>query len=202
VIDGDTIEIHGQRVRLFGIDAPESRQPCTSDGTVWRCGQKAAFALADLVGWDWVRCENLGWDRYKRIVGICYLDDLSINSWMVRQGWALDYTQYSKGRFAKEEAEARLMKRGIWQGEFDRPWDWRRAQSSTSSTPGKSQEVPNSGDTASCQIKGNINSRGEQIYHVPGGAFYGQTRIDTARGEHWFFTESEAQAAGWRRSKR
>ena len=50
VIDGDTIEIHGQRIRFHGIDAPESRQTCVAGGEEWRCGQEAALALAELIG--------------------------------------------------------------------------------------------------------------------------------------------------------
>ena len=64
VIDGDTIEIHGQRIRLHGIDAPESGQSCVADGERWRCGQKAAFALADFIGRSPVRCDGQGTDRY------------------------------------------------------------------------------------------------------------------------------------------
>jgi endonuclease YncB( thermonuclease family) len=64
VIDGDTIEIHGQRIRLFGIDAPESSQLCVRPtGERWRCGQRASFALADRIGRATVRCEPRDVDR-------------------------------------------------------------------------------------------------------------------------------------------
>ena len=73
VIDGDTLEIHGQRIRLHGIDAPESRQFCEKNGKKYRCGQQAALALADKVGRATIRCEQRDIDRYKRIVAVCRL---------------------------------------------------------------------------------------------------------------------------------
>lgn len=57
------------------------------------------------------------------------------------------------------------------------------------------------GDKA-CLIKGNVSHRGERIYHVPGGEFYGRTMINPLKGERWFCSESDARAAGWRRSRR
>ncbi|MGB8526343.1 MAG: thermonuclease family protein [Rhodoplanes sp.] len=67
VIDGDTIEIHGQRIRLFGIDAPESSQLCVRPtGERWRCGQRASFALADRVGRATVSCQPHDDDRLGR----------------------------------------------------------------------------------------------------------------------------------------
>ncbi len=71
VIDGDTIEIQGQRIRLHGIDAPESRQLCRLDGKPWQCGKDAANALAEKIARRPVTCEDLARDRYKRIIGRC-----------------------------------------------------------------------------------------------------------------------------------
>ena len=56
VIDGDTIEVAGERIRLHGIDAPESKQKCTAEGKEWACGQEATFALARFIGTHWVTC--------------------------------------------------------------------------------------------------------------------------------------------------
>lgn len=95
VIDGDTIEIHSQRTRLFGIDAPESRQACEAGGYEYRCGQLAALALADHVGRQVVACEPRDTDRYRRIVAICRAGGEDLNAWLVSEGWALAYRHYS-----------------------------------------------------------------------------------------------------------
>src|SRR5471030_1179789 len=96
VVDGDTIEIHGQRIRLHGIDAPESRQECTrSDGTSWRCGQQAALVLSDRIGRSVVHCDARGHDRYGRIISVCLKDTEDLNRWMVANGWAVAYRKYS-----------------------------------------------------------------------------------------------------------
>ncbi len=89
VIDGDTLEIHGQRIRLHGIDAPESRQLCRLDGKPWQCGKDAANALAEKIARRPVTCEDLGRDRHKRIIGRCTVAGEDIDAWMVSQGWAL-----------------------------------------------------------------------------------------------------------------
>ena len=114
IIDGDTIEIQHQRIRLFGIDAPEGRQRCTANGKPWRCGQQSTFALAEFIGKAWVRCVEKDRDRYKRIVAVCYLGDKNINAWMVRNGWAVDYRRYSNGAYRAKQLHAERGKLGIW----------------------------------------------------------------------------------------
>lgn len=125
VIDGDTIEIHGQRIRLHAIDAPESRQTCTRGGRTWRCGREAALALADRIGRRPVTCDRRDIDRYGRVVSVCREGGEDLNAWMVRSGWALAYRRYGRD-YIRAEAEAQRNRRGLWSGEFIAPWDWRR----------------------------------------------------------------------------
>ncbi len=127
VIDGDTIEVHGQRIRLHGIDAPESRQLCRLDGKPWQCGKDAANALADKIARRPVTCEDLGRDRYKRIIGRCTVAGEDLGEWLVREGLSLAYRRYSLD-YTNMEAAAQAARRSIWAGEFVKPWEWRRGK--------------------------------------------------------------------------
>lgn len=131
VIDGDTIEIHGQRVRLWGIDAIESGQLCQLDGKPWRCGQDAALGLDARLQNQVVSCRPLNQDRYGRIVAKCAVQGRDLGSWLVSEGIALDYTYYSSGAYKSEQASAQAEMLGIWRGSFEMPWEWRRAHRST-----------------------------------------------------------------------
>jgi endonuclease YncB( thermonuclease family) len=189
VIDGDTLEIHGTKIRLLGIDAVEAPQKCGSGSDQWPCGRRAAFALSDLIGEKPLRCEPRDRDRYGRTVAMCFLSELDVNEWMVRQGWAVAYARYSTA-YVEVEATARAARRNIWSGEFTRPDEYRRGGSNAavSSAP------------SACAIKGSI-SEGAKVYHLPGSEWYGRTRIDTSKGERWFCSEQEAIAAGWRSTR-
>lgn len=128
VIDGDTIEIHGQRIRLHAIDAPESSQRCnTAVGEDWRCGRDAAWALSDMIGSRQVICEQKDIDRYGRMVAVCHLDDMDIARRMVAEGWAVAYRKYGRDYVSVEE-DASSSRRGLWSGRFEMPWDWRKAR--------------------------------------------------------------------------
>ncbi|MFO1097839.1 MAG: thermonuclease family protein [Xanthobacteraceae bacterium] len=125
VIDGDTIEIHDHRIRLFGIDAPESSQLCVrTTGERWRCGQQASFALADRIGRAPVSCQPRDLDRYGRVVAVCFKGNEDLNRWMVASGWAVAYKQYSLD-YVADEVGARRSRINIRSGEFEMPRDWR-----------------------------------------------------------------------------
>src|SRR4051795_8910709 len=126
VVDGDTIEIRGERIRLFGIDAPESGQSCLdAKGQSYRCGQKAALVLDARIGEGVVTCERKGTDRYGRMAAVCRVFGEDLGAWMVGLGWALAYRADSS-RYVAAEALARSRGLGMWAGQFMPPWEWRR----------------------------------------------------------------------------
>jgi len=194
VIDGDTIEIKGQRIRLHGIDAPESRQSCKKGKKSYRCGENATLALSRVIGSSAVQCEQRDIDRYRRIVAVCRVGKINLNRWMVRHGWAVAYRRYSLD-YLDEEKLAKSSKSGLWAGRFIAPSRWRRGA-----------RLPTvrvkSSERRSCHIKGNISRGKKRIYHLPGGMYYSQTKINELRGERWFCSEEEARANGWRKSRR
>ena len=125
IIDGDTIHIGKNKIRLHAIDAPETKQRCTKNGIEWDCGLRSTEYLKDLIGDDKILCITSGRDKYERYVGICYLDNIDLNSKMVINGWAIAYRYYSLD-YIKEEEEAKLKKLGIWSGEFEEPYFFRK----------------------------------------------------------------------------
>lgn len=199
VIDGDTIAVSGteERIRLYGIDAPESGQTCDdAGGKRYLSGTRAADHLAQLIGRSGrVQCFEADRDRYGRIVAECVMrDNVILNAAMVRSGWAVEYDEYSDGRYSEEERTARKSRRGMWQGKFVVPSEWRRGDQLAS-------ERAASGQPEGCAIKGNISGNG-RIYHMPGDHSYGRTKIDEGDRERWFCSQAEAEAAGWRPAKR
>ncbi len=126
VIDGDTIEVHGERIRLDGIDAPESGQFCLdANGKQWRCGQNAAWALDAVVNREFVICRIESKDRYGRHIGTCFHHQQNLNEMMVLLGLAVAYRRYST-QYVEAEQTAMKYDLGIWKGQFIAPWDWRK----------------------------------------------------------------------------
>ena len=131
VVDGDTLRFpeFGDKVRLLGIDAPETGQSCrTAAGDGYPCGLQAAEALKRRIDSGPVRCEGQGRGRYGRLIAVCFAaGGTDLNGWMVAQGQALAYRRYSK-RYVTQERAARNAGRGIWRGRFVKPWRWRHGE--------------------------------------------------------------------------
>jgi micrococcal nuclease len=193
ITDGDSIEVKVRgvpfRVRYIGIDAPEMEGGLLA-------GDAFAANRALVAGKTIVMIRDLSEaDRYGRLLRYILAGDIFVNRELVRLGLARaanyppDIACTAELRAAEEEARAAL--RGFW-GLLGSPT---YATNAGASCAGGCLTPP-----AGCRIKGNINSEGEKIYHVPGGKYYEQTVIEPERGERWFCSEAEAVAAGWRRS--
>lgn len=211
VVDGDTLTIGTTKIRLEGIDAPETDQAClNAKGARWACGIDARDKLAAHIAGRDIKCSSSATDAYKRSLAVCYLADEDLNAWMVQQGWALAYVKYSSA-YRQVEDDARANRRGLWQGALIAPWDWRHRNNKTVilgafSVPIGAQKMllgPSATEgapSAECTIKGNVNRNGERIYHVEGQRFYARIKMDKGGRRRWFCTPEEAEAAGWRRA--
>ena len=125
IVDGDTIHIDKIKYRLHGIDAPEMKQLCKINEKSYKCGVKSKEYLVSLIGDKQVRCVHKDVDRYKRIVAECFVNNINLNKEIVKGGWALVYTDYSKD-YVTDEEFARENKLGIWKGTFILPKKWRK----------------------------------------------------------------------------
>jgi endonuclease YncB( thermonuclease family) len=193
VIDGDTLEVGRERVRLHGIDAPERDQPCrTRGGQSWSCGDWATRQVRDRYQGARARCEALEQDRYGRTVARCAVGGEDMGRTLVREGIAFAYARYSRA-YLEEERAAKGAGRGIHAFELEAPARYRLSQRRGAAAPAS---------PAGCAIKGNISRKGVRIYHLPGQSYYAETRISPDRGERYFCSEAEARAAGWRRARR
>jgi endonuclease YncB( thermonuclease family) len=126
VVDGDTLEIHGTRIRLWGIDAPESTQLCRGEDSLqYRCGAKAANDFDAFIGGRPVSCTPISLDQYGRTVATCSVNGTDLGQWLVSNGLALDWPNYSRGMYDKFQREAEHAGRGIWSGSYVAPWLYR-----------------------------------------------------------------------------
>jgi endonuclease YncB( thermonuclease family) len=126
VIDGDTLEIHGMRIRLWGIDAPESSQLCRDEeGVLYRCGGQAANALDDFIARRPLSCAPINLDPYGRTVATCAVAGIDLGRWLVVNGYALDWPQYSRKKYNDAQREAEHAGRGVWKGSYVEPWLFR-----------------------------------------------------------------------------
>ena len=209
VIDGDTIDMTGTRIRLLGIDAPESAQGCTREGQPWACGEEATNSLREIVEGQRVRCMAQGVDVYGRTLATCEAAGIDIAREAARRGMAIALDNAPEDYHAAVNI-ARQFRHGMWAGEFEQPSAWRAANPRSddrnvrlarserpAAAPVARPAAPRRYTNAQgCAIKGNHSRHGDFIYHLPGQKYYNQTRPEAL-----FCTEREAQAAGFRRSK-
>lgn len=135
VHDGDTFTMdNGTVVRLWGVDAPEMKNPrahceeqlCLDEyGNFYRCANEATQYLIKLLSNKHITCVSRG-TSYNRMIGDCYADNVRVSATMIHSGWAVEDRRFSMGRFTEIETVARLMHYGIWQGRFEMPWDYRK----------------------------------------------------------------------------
>jgi endonuclease YncB( thermonuclease family) len=127
--DGRSTEMTGVRIRFHGIDAPEKAQICKdANDKDWFCGHEATMAMAAMVRGKVVTCFIHDIDRYKRLISVCSVPGIpDINAELVKRGIAVAYREYSTD-YVDEEETAHAAHVGLWAGEFQMPWDWRKAQ--------------------------------------------------------------------------
>ena len=216
VTDGDTLILNGIPYQLDGIDAPETDQVCLNEKrNVWACGLEARDQLRNFVGKRDVRCDTTGYDTVyrNRRIAVCWVEGetTSLNQWLVREGWALNFEPYAKGRFKVDEDDARSRGRGLWNGCFSRPQETRRWNKIKASLLGAScapskqirdtlfPDVP--AMPLGCPIKAKFAARAHVtghrgIYHMESCRSYGRTKAP----DRWFCSEDEAKAEGFRKA--
>lgn len=191
VIDGDTLDVGGARVRLHGIDAVEADQTCRPrQGPDWDCGTWVTQQVRALVEGREVSCDFVEYDRYGRSVSRCFVGETDIGRTLVQQGLAFAFRKYSMD-YDLDEKAAFVAGRGLHAHTVQPPAQHRLTRI-------RGRDAPDAG----CTIKGNISGKGVRIYHVQGQEHYDRTGIRTDKGERWFCSEAEARAAGWRAARR
>ena len=125
IIDGDTIHLNNEKIRFSGIDTPELKQTCNKNNEIINCGIQARQLLINKIGKNKVKCVREGKDQYKRTLAECFVNDLSLSKFLVREGYAFAYRKYSK-KFIEDENFAKNNNMGMWSMKFEYPWDWRK----------------------------------------------------------------------------
>ena len=188
---GDVLRIAGTLVRLKGIEVPESQQSCLkANGRRWSCGTAALDGLKGLLRGKTVTCETSGADEQGRPLATCATPEFDVAAEMVRRGHAFAGTGFF-GSFSSEEDAAKTQKIGLWQGEAERPGEWRQRR----------WEEAKKSSPDGCPIKGYVRTAG-RMYAMPWSQDYAQGKLRTVKGERWFCSEDDARAAGFKLSSR
>jgi endonuclease YncB( thermonuclease family) len=183
---GDSIRFADATVALDGIEAPERDQQCLRGDKRWRCGESAKDALARAIRGKRVSCDLIGTRDDGTKTGRCTVRGADIAEALVREGHVFA-EEGLFSRYGTEESDARRASVGVWAGEPERPADYRAKRWEEARRP-----APDG-----CPIKGRVAS-GSRVYVLPWSPAYDSVRVVSARGERWFCSEAEAQAAGWR----
>ena len=185
-ITGDLLRVDGTLVRVSGVEAPESRQPCyRANGRRWNCASAAKSGLARVVRGRRVTCTPSGQDNGGYVVAQCSGGETDLATELVRSGYVFAVSSYFSSLGSEEDA-ARNAKKGIWQGEIQRPQEWRDQQWQDAK-----RDAPDG-----CPIKGFIRAS-SKLYTLPWSADYDRAKVRTEKGERWFCSEDEAKAAGF-----
>lgn len=200
VIDGDTLEIDGHRIRLGGIDAPERAETCRdARGKSWRCGAWATDQTRKLLARQRLTCVDLGDRTYDRIVGRCYLNGQDLAVTLIEAGIARPCLRFARAqgqerRYLQAETVAVAARAGIYSGPLN------PIAGFCDITPPRQQTASAQPASDRCVIKGNVSANG-RIYHMPGQRDYDRVTMRNPE-TRWFCSEAEARAAGWRRAQR
>jgi endonuclease YncB( thermonuclease family) len=190
-VSGDLMRVDGTLVRLSGVEAPEANQPChRANGRRWNCASAAKAGLARLIRRQTVSCTPTSQDNSGTVIAQCHTGKTDIATELVRQGYVFAVRSFF-GSLSSEEDAAHTAKAGIWQGEIQRPQDWRDQewQNATRDAPG------------GCPIKGYVRAS-SKLYSLPWSADYERAKVRTERGGRWFCSEDDAKAAGFAPSSR
>lgn len=200
IIDGDTLDIAGQRIRIGGIDAPESNERCTDTaGRTWRCGDWSTDQAKRLVAGQRLTCHDLGERTHQRIVGRCFVNGRDLAVALIELGAARPCIRFARAQgqeraYQQAESVAIAARAGIYAGPLN------PAAGFCDPAPRSTQTAQTTTPAGDCAIKGNVSANG-RIYHMPGQRDYNRVTMRSP-DTRWFCSEAEARAAGWRRAQR